>query len=174
MRPIELVARALAEELPEDPAAHRTVLLNSPYEFLPLGAAIAYGNAHPKARPRAVGTLYAGSSALELTRSDERTLELAAAQGWGAHPKERMFTAPRSMPKLAEQRRIGPMQVTVLALTPSGRPARVRFQFDTPLTAANLHWLVWQDKHAVPWTVPAIGAHVSLPEQSLFSSLPRD
>jgi hypothetical protein len=63
------------------------------------------------------------------------------------------------------------MAVTVLALTPDGRPATMRFDFDAPLDDPRFVWLAWDQTRYVPFVPPAIGAEVELPPQSIALAL---
>ena len=54
------------------------------------------------------------------------------------------------------------MTVTVVELTGDGRPASVRFDFETSLDHPRFRWLFWQAGVFVPWTPPAIGEVTTL------------
>jgi hypothetical protein len=72
---------------------------------------------------------------------------------------------------VGEERRVGPLAVTVLQTSARGLPTRVRFRFDEPLEAERYEWLTWQGRRPVPLQLPAVGAQVELPGLDLARSL---
>ena len=62
--------------------------------------------------------------------------------------------------------------VTVMALTPSGAPAHVRFEFETPLEHPARTWILWQDQTPRVWQPPPMGGEQFIPGQMLFEQLP--
>jgi hypothetical protein len=164
-------SRALAGALPAR-AGGDVVVVNLPLEMLTMYGRSVREREHPGSSPATLQQLYAGSSALIVRRIDARTLELEAEHGWGAAPTEQVFTTARH---LRARARSGPqlraMRVRVMATTPDGRPARVRFAFPSALESPERTWLCWSGSRPVPFRPPAIGEDVRLPALSLFSSM---
>jgi hypothetical protein len=170
----EQSARRLARAIPASPQ-HSAILLNTPFELLPMYAAMFYRTSHrdQHTQPGALRILYAGQAELSARRSDERTLELEVAPGWGAHESERVWADRRHMPVRGERRVVGDLEVLVLDTNAEGLPSRVQFRFDSPLDAPTRHWFVWQGADAVPWQLPQVGQRVSLPVASVWRTLVR-
>lgn len=55
------------------------------------------------------------------------------------------------------------LRIEVLAVSADGGPTDVRFTFDRPLEDPKLRWLAWQDDAYVAFTLPPVGAEVTLP-----------
>ena len=120
--------------------------------------------------PPSLHQLYAGSSPLTVTRVDARTLDVEVANGWGHAPIEHVFASARHLRSLATRpTRVHGFVATVLASTPDGRPARVRFAFERALEE-NRTWLTWQGTRPVPFALPAIGERVQLPALNLLTA----
>ena len=146
-------------------------MLNSPFEILnnavpyPLGMSAGLPTA-----PRSFHQLYAGAAPLDVLRSDDRTLELRARDGWGDRPVGRIMCATRDIPRVGDIRNVLGMQVRVLESTPLGLPARVQFRFVSSLDDPARAWLVWRDHAPVRWWPPAIGAHARVAGVSLLDA----
>jgi hypothetical protein len=108
----------------------------------------------------AVDVLYAGMAELELTRSAERSLELAADGGYFAGRLERLERDPRRHPlQVGEVVQVSRLRAQVLEVK-DGLPTRVRFDFVQPLSDARVY--AWQGRSLEPLLLPQIGAHVHI------------
>jgi hypothetical protein len=164
---IDRAAFALANAVRPDRDA---VIVNLPLELLTLYT-WQLRRANGQHGPPSLHQLYAGASALKLTRIDTRSLELSAEHGWGHTPIEHVFSSGRRLRALATQPvELRALTARVVATTPDGRPQRVRFTFPTALEE-NRTWLAWNGKRPAAFALPAIGQSVELPSLQLASSL---
>lgn len=170
-RPLEIALRSLAHAVPA--GAKQVVFLNSPIEIMENEVPFMLGmDRRAAGAPETFHTLYAGGSALELLRTDARTLEVTSLDGWGSAPIGRIFCALRDMPRLNEVRRVSGLTVRVLELNQRGLPRVVRFEFDSALEDAARAWLVWRGQAPERWAPPAIGQRVTLAATPLLTALP--
>jgi hypothetical protein len=149
-----------------------TVIVNSPLELMTLHA-YHLRKAHGLGDgPQSLHQLYAGASALKLTRVDGRSVELSAERGWGHAPIEHIFGSARHLRALATRPvELRAFTARVVATTDDGRPQRVRFTFPTQLEHGRT-WLSWQGKQVVRFTLPSPGQSVALAPLRLASALP--
>jgi hypothetical protein len=134
------------------------VLVNAPYELIATHTQAKHAlYGLPGTGPRALHTLYAGSSELIVARTGERELDVIVARGWGYLPIERIFCALEDMPRAGDERRVRGMTARTLETNPSGLPTRVRFTFDAALESSDLQWVVWTHVGPQPWRPPALG-----------------
>jgi len=168
--PLDKAASQLARQLPAA-GAQSTVLVNAPYEMLPMYARATYSIEHGTPAP-VLRALYVGASELSVTRLDERTLEVAAARGWGELPVERGCVERRLLPRPGHARSLGDMRAQVTEANAEARPLRVRFEFTSELEAQSRQWLIWQGTRAVSWTLPRVGERVVLPALKPWEALP--
>lgn len=168
---LDNASRALADALPARGGGD-VVVVNLPLELLTMYGRTIREREHPGSSPATLQQLYAGLSPLIVRRIDARTLELEAERGWGATPTEHVFANERHLHALAGGgAQLRAMRVQVMATTPDGRPARVRFEFPSALEAPTRTWLCWAVDQPVPFRLPAIGEDVRLPALSLFSAM---
>jgi hypothetical protein len=168
--PIEHAAQAISAAVPVR-APKQVILVNAPLDILNVHATTLLAENPARTLPESRHVLYAGASRLTARRSDARTLELVADDGWGNVAVERMFSNLASMPRVGSELALKSMQVLVRESTPDGRPKRVQFRFPTPLEAPDRLWLRWQGQKPVPWKPPAIGETSTFPPLYLFSAL---
>lgn len=142
--------------------SERMVLLNPPIAsmnyYYPL-----VRQYHGMQNPRSMHALVSGDQPLKLTVLDAQTLEITGTKGFGdqisrdikTHP----FTAGQTLPA-------GPIQVTVMSLTPLGAPLTVRVHFDSPITSAPWRFYTWTDSGYTPIDLPAPGQtiHFAAPD----------
>jgi hypothetical protein len=120
-----------------------------------------FGEAHPP-----VEVLYAGSSAIELTRSADRVLELRVPRGYFFGRFERIERTPSSHPlQLGETIELRHMRVQVIELK-DGVPTRVRFELGRSLSEVRVY--AWQGRKLEPLTLPARGQSVQIAPASVM------
>lgn len=98
-----------------------------------------------------------------ITRSDERTLEVHPRNGYLSSPIDTLFRSPRDRFQPGERIELTGVEITVIDVTPDGRPAAARFHFKVPLEDPSLIWLQWRDGTFVPFSPPPVGSTVILP-----------
>jgi hypothetical protein len=107
--------------------------------------------------------LYAGSRRPIMARIDSRTLEMTVPRGWGGPPIEStVIQAIEGVPRVGDSVQVANMLVRVRKVAANGMPETVRFEFPTPLEAANRIWFKWHGTGMERWTPPAIGQRVTL------------
>lgn len=150
------------------------IVLRHPYDMAEFYASW-YLRAQPDRAPRSTSMhqLYAGFSALDVTRVDRTTLEIFAPEGWGNVAFSRLMTSKEAFPSPGESRSFEGMHATVLESNEEGPPTRVRFRFPTDLDAARYQWLTWKNARPARWTPPSVGSTVSLPTLRMFQSEPQ-
>jgi hypothetical protein len=169
--PIDRGARALAAAVPRQAPA-QVVFLQLPMELLPMYGWQMLLEEPDRALPASALQLYGGTSPLVVKRIDPQTLDVAAANGWGANAAERMFASLASLPRVGQERTIASVRARVMQSDEEGHPTRVQFQFPDALESNDRLWLSWSGTRPEPWTPPAIGTEVSLPALNAFASLP--
>jgi hypothetical protein len=124
------------------------------------------GRALPPTRWLATGT-----TAVEITRVDERTLRVVPDQGFIPFISERMLRR-LDRPFVRGQRiQLDGVDITVTEVMPDGRPAQILARFDRSLDDPTLHWAAWHAHGFVPWTPPPVGARVVLPANSFLDAV---
>jgi hypothetical protein len=104
--------------------------------------------------------LYAGAAEIELTRSAERSLELAADGGYFAARVERIERDPSRHPlQVGEVISTSRLRAQVLEVV-AGAPTRVRFDFAQPLSELRVY--AWQGRSLAPLLLPPLGQHVHI------------
>ena len=114
----------------------------------------------------ALDVLYAGSSEIELTRKDDRVLELVVPRGYFFGPFEQVERNPRSHPlRAGETITLAPMRVQVLGVR-DGAPTRVRFELRQPLSALRVY--AWQGRKLELLKLPNLGQSVHIAAASVM------
>jgi hypothetical protein len=65
--------------------------------------------------------------------------------------------------RVGDQMHLQGLDIEVLE-TVDGRASAIRYRFDSPLEDAGRRWISWQGDRFVPFTVPAIGQGLTVPE----------
>lgn len=149
----------------------RVVLLNPPIASMATYYP-AMRRHHGLRNPASMHALANGLRGLTVGTLDAHTLTLHEPSGKGfidgfardarTHP----FTP-------GQPSRVGPMRVTVTALSPQGTPVAVRFRFDDRLDAASLHLYIWTDDGFVRFVPPPVGGRIALPAPDLGRAVRR-
>ncbi len=170
VRPLQYGADEITAAVGE-PAPAQVILLNQPLEMVTLYAWAVRAYDRTRTRPESMHQLYAGASAVDVTRIDATTLEMHVHEGWARIPFERVFGSVRGLPPAGAEVNVESMQIRVRESTPDGRPRRVQFQFPNALESEGRLWLAWSGKKPLPWTPPPIGKTVPLEQLAFFTSL---
>ena len=159
----------LADGIPEDAAItnQRLIIVNPPDAsfsgFVPV-MKLLRGKPAP---PRTL-VLCAGTSALDLVRTDARTLVVRPIGGFLNNPMDALTRDPRAPWQLGAKVVLTDVTIEVTALTDDQRPAEATFRFDEPLESSTLRWTKQVAGRLVPFALPAIGAVVHLDAQPLL------
>lgn len=135
------------------------VLINPPIAFMALQIpTIRHSAGLPLFRHYRV--LASGIVPLEITRKDERTLEIESGRGHFPVFLDQIFRGNRYPMEVGQRVELTGMQVEILSMTEGRRPKRVAFRFSVPLEDRSLHMLYWKDGGFVPYKPPKIGETV--------------
>jgi hypothetical protein len=107
--------------------------------------------------------LSAGTTPVQITRENPRTLLVSSEAGFMEHTSEQMMRSLEwPLPPGATIELTG-MTIEIVRSTPDGRPALVRVRFEKPLEDPSLIWMQWGSTGYVPFTLPPIGGVANLP-----------
>lgn len=157
--------------LPSDDALedHTLILVNPPTD--PQASFVMiYRLAKGLARPKRLRWLYAGATALSVTRLDAHTLRLTPTEGFLPSTSERMLRSRARPFQVGEEIELDGLRITVETLTDDGRPAQVRYHFDRALEDPHLLWARWDGAQFVPYQPPRVGAPDNLPGHPILQS----
>ena len=158
-------AQALDQAVPRA-SQPTTIILNPPSFYGPIYQD-AMRSARAEPRPP-VYMLYAGSQSLEVTRPDDRSLELHAPRSWFASQFDGFRDLTRWPFRTGQRIELAPFNVEVLEVDSRGAPTRARFTFDRPLEHPELSFLRWSRTAISPWTPPPVGARLQLEAAAIF------
>ncbi|HET6333933.1 MAG TPA: hypothetical protein VFG30_12015 [Polyangiales bacterium] len=108
-------------------------------------------------RPSAFGVLGASDQQVEVVRIDQHTIELFAAAGYLQDVFSNFWRGPGVPLRVGELVGVRGFAVTVLQLTPDGRPQRVRVRFDRDLTDPALFFIYWDAQQFKPFRFGQVG-----------------
>ncbi|MBI5091525.1 MAG: hypothetical protein HZB26_03675 [Candidatus Hydrogenedentes bacterium] len=107
--------------------------------------------------PAHLWALNAGMNAVNVTRTDSRTLEVRPEDGFAPAPWGTLFRGPNQPMEAGYTVRLSGLTIHVLSVTPDGRAETVRFVFDKDVDDPSLRWITWIGKGYAPFTPPAVG-----------------
>ena len=115
--------------------------------------------------PRHVRILGPSQAAVEVRRTDDRTLVLRPDGGYLAWPYDEGFRGTDHPMALHERVELPGMTAEVTDLTPDERPAEVAFRFAAPLADRQFRWLYWdaQSHTYASFVPPRVGEAIGLP-----------
>ncbi|MGZ3425157.1 MAG: hypothetical protein ACXVCV_00845, partial [Polyangia bacterium] len=155
-RPIERASDSLPKT--PDTDARTLVLVNPPSDYL-VGYIDILRAARDEPIPR-LRWLATGSTAIQITRTDARSLAVRPDAGFLPSVGEHMLRQ-RPFPR-GETLMLTDLKIDVTAVGADGRPTVATMRFDRPLE--DYAFYEWRDLGYVPWTPPAVGATVTLPK----------
>ncbi|MBS2025153.1 MAG: hypothetical protein JST92_22360 [Deltaproteobacteria bacterium] len=171
MDTIQAMVSLADDTLPREPwiAGKTLVLLDPPSELF--GAFLApMRAARGVPAPARWRLLSASESALEVTRTAANTLLLRPARGFLEQESSRLLRSLDAPFHAGEVISLAGLTITIVDVLPDGRPHTVSFAFDRALDDASLLWRHWTDAGYAPWTLPALGEHVTLPAHDVWSA----
>jgi hypothetical protein len=138
------------------------VLLNAPSEAV-LGPLVAMRGQEQARALRSIRALYVGGASYEVSRVDERTIDVHVARAWFRNAMESITRDPSENPfAVGDVAETDLLSAHVLEVDARGAPVRVRFQLAKPLEDPSWLWLRFDGAQVVSWTPPRIGAVVQL------------
>jgi hypothetical protein len=157
--------------LPRDAAFmdQTAIILNAP-SFFSTSYIPLVRRAQGLPSPARIRYLGAGPVALDVQRSDERTLIVQPAGGY-LTGFDLVFRDPAYQLTIGQSIALPDVRVTILSTTVDGRPLEVAFQFAAPLDDPGLRWLQWRAGRYAPFTPPAVGQSVLLPAATPWPAL---
>jgi len=151
--------------VPDDPAiAEQDLVLVNPPDYLflatPIGTLkILAGRPYP----RRLRGLVSGTSPVEVTRTDERSLRIRTPDGIYGGALGRLFRSRRDPMHAGQRFDVGGMHVEIVRTDSAGAPLEFAFTFAVPLEDPSLRWLQWRGGGYEPFVPPPVGKSVSLP-----------
>jgi hypothetical protein len=160
----ERMVAAIAS-VPSDPAVvgQDLVLVNPPDFVYTVGAIAPVKWLSGEANPRRILALAGAPTAMEITRSDARTLRVHLDDALFNVPMTRYYRAPELRFAVGDRVALPGLSIEVLDVDAAGDPDTLRFRFDVALEDASLRWLAWHDGAWIPWRPPGIGESTTLP-----------
>jgi len=158
---IERVTDALAEK-PGVARPRDLVIVNTPTDYL-----IPYVPfrriADGERLPDHMWTLSAGLGAVDVRRTDDRTLVVTPDGGFLADGWSRVLRGPGYPLEPGYTVALPGLEVRVLDVTDDGRPVAVAFTFSTSLDDPERRFAAWVGRTYVPFEAPNVGGTVRLP-----------
>ncbi len=152
----------MAGPLDESVQSQDLVMVNPPEAIGLTGSLVTWaGNDDPLP----LHTRVLASSAMRpmhLYRPDANTLVVRPEPGFLAGRLDRLFRGEWRPFARGDEIVLTGMTVTIIEVTPDGRPAEARFRFSVALEDPSLRWICWKDDRFQPFTLPAIGERVTL------------
>jgi hypothetical protein len=161
LRQMALLERVLArfgEGLGDDPALarKRVVLVNAPDPFLAYYM-VAMRLTAGRVAPASMLVLAGGQRAVDVERTDERTVVVREDRGFYRHGMELMTRS--LLAPLPEGSRV-PLTGVTVEVTRAGAdgvPTEAAFHFARPLEDEGLQWMTWRGRALVPFELPRVG-----------------
>lgn len=146
----------LAREAPRDAAFADQTLIALNGNEIPLIYLYAIRGELGGPTPAGV-VLLSGLGRGEVTALDAHTVRLDAPEGLFTRPIESALVSPSQRFTPGTQVERGPVQVTVVAVTPDGRPSTIDYRFADPLTSDRYRWVAVQGGHVAEVAAPQRG-----------------
>jgi hypothetical protein len=141
----------------------RELIVVSAPEFFYVKLMPVFAAMENRPAPARLRALSFGEIPLQVTRSDERTLELRYHGGILGSPLLELYRARSLALPIGTRVQLSDLHIEVTQLTADGRGAAARFVFAHPLEDPRYRWLHWRDGRYVPFAPPPTGATVALP-----------
>jgi hypothetical protein len=123
-------------------------------------------------RPAHLVWFATATTAVSITRVDDRTLRIEPRNGLLQYEIDQMMRDPRTGPFATGQTfTVGSVTFEIVAVTTDHRPLAMLARFAIPLDDPSLVWLRWEGKTYAPYTPPAIGNADTLPAVDFWKLL---
>ncbi len=148
---------------PPEVVGQDVYVLNPPDYLLNLSYVPAILHFQHRPLPHRVRGLAAGPVALSVDRPNDRTLGLAAREGFLRGPLGRLFRSEVRPLRPGDRVDLPGVTAHVLEVTADGAPSHVEFRFDRPLEDSKLRFLIWKGDGYAPFVLPSVGETVEIP-----------
>ena len=138
------------------------ILVNPPDFVYSVGAISAVREVAGLPVPRRMRALAGAPTAMEITRSDPRSVRVHLDDGLFNVPMTRYYRAPELHFTRGKRVELTGFTVEIAGLNAAGDPNELVFHFAVPLEDPSLRWLAWRDGVYVPWKPPALGESTRL------------
>ena len=150
-------------KLPLDPnVEEQTVVIVNPPDAFQAGYLLLFRGLDGLPVPGHLRALAGGFPSMTVSRPDETSLVIRPALGFQWFPSDQALRTERRRMPLGYRVELTGMSAEVTALTDDGRPAEVRFRFDSRLEDPSLKWVYFQNGAFKSWTPPAVGDVIEL------------
>ncbi len=165
-----------AATAPADPAIEEQTLLFVTGNEFPVAYTTIIRSARDEPTPERVAMLSSFGTDNRVTREDADTLLIEPEIGFLASSFDRLERSLDRPFYVGETIRMPDFDAEVRSVTEDGRPQIVAFHFRERLESPRYRWVVWGQKGATPFTLPAAGETVTVeaaPISSLLAELGR-
>lgn len=162
--PVEQAAVASVLDDPPLLPTQTVVVLNVPTLFH-AQSLIAQRRERGLPLPSRMHVLGTTSHPVSFWRIDAHTLQLQSSPGFNDEPLSRFWRSHRMPLRAGDHVALRDMGVTVLEVTPDGRPERLRVRFAQPLDDPSLRYIAWTGGSYREIRVPDQGAGLLLPAE---------
>jgi len=159
----------VALSVPDEPdLTERTVVIvNSPMDLVTIAVPVMRSSLE-KPMPKHAWALATGLDPVEITRINDRTVEVRQEGGFLPSLYAQMFRGPDDPVTVGQRFELSEMTAEVVSITEDGRPLEVRFRFDVPLEDPKLIWMVLEGGKLERCAPPAVGDTIRLPAIDMF------
>jgi hypothetical protein len=138
-------------------AAGQHLILVNALDFYTAAAAVTIGVIQKPPGPECSRVLYAGLSAIEVSRPDRYTLTVSAPRGFMENELNRVYRGERHPLHAGWGLQLTQVLVRVQRVDERGDPTLVEFSFANPLEHPMYRWMTFQNGRFLPFSPPAVG-----------------
>jgi hypothetical protein len=160
--PLSRAADALGPEI-----EGRDVLLLSAPDFFGPRVAVLRKTLERGPLPRRWRALSSGPERVTIERSAPAALVLGWEDGLLSEEYTRLFRSLRAPMREGDRVELEGLVVTILDVTPDGRPRRAEFRFDEQLDSGRFIAYAWRDGTFARLLLPEVGGRVELPKAEI-------
>jgi hypothetical protein len=125
-------------------------------------------------RPQRIAALGVTDQEVEVMRLDANTFELYCPHGYLLEAFATFWRGPSVPFRLNDVVRVQDYSVTILRLTPDGRPLRLRFQFARSLDDPSFFFIYWTGERFAPFRFGPVGQRRVIRAPFDFMPLPAE
>ncbi len=150
------------KSIPDDRELSRQclILVNPPDYIYSVGFIPFFRILDGKSSPKSIRSLFGGPGPAEITRVDDRTLQVKTPRGLFNYVLGKIYVSPEKPLVPGQLFNLGNMTVRIHGVAGEQGPTEVTYRFKVPLEDPSLRWLQLENGKYVPFTPPAIGKSV--------------